>query len=158
MKKITHIKRLRIHTRLPVVIPERITSEFINLLCKSRFLSTVVIHCNHPNEIDQSVMSALDPLRQSKITLLNQSVLLKNINDNAETLIHLSERLFESGILPYYLNLLDRVEGAWHFEVNEIKAKNLVLHLMERLPGYLVPKLVREIPGALAKTAVPVTL
>ncbi|MFW0072400.1 MAG: EF-P beta-lysylation protein EpmB [Coxiella-like endosymbiont] len=157
-EKITHIKRLRIHTRLPVVIPERITSEFINLLCESRFLSTVVIHCNHPNEIDQSVISALDPLRQSKITLLNQSVLLKNINDNAETLIHLSERLFESGILPYYLNLLDRVEGAWHFEVNEIKAKNLVLHLMKRLPGYLVPKLVREIPGALAKTAVPVTL
>ena len=157
-EKITHIKRLRIHTRLPIVIPERITSEFIDLLCKSRFLSTVVVHCNHPNEIDQSVISAFDLLRQSKITLLNQSVLLKNINDNAETLVHLSERLFESGILPYYLNLLDRVEGAWHFEVNEIKAKNLVLNLMKRLPGYLVPKLVREIPGALAKTAVPVTL
>ena len=155
---ITHVKRLRIHTRLPVVIPERITSEFVNLLCKSRFLSTVVIHCNHPNEIDQSVISAFEPLRQSKITLLNQSVLLKNINDNAETLTHLSERLFEVGILPYYLNLLDRVEGAWHFEVNENEARNLVANLMRRLPGYLVPKLVREIPGALAKTACPVTL
>lgn len=157
-EKITHIKRLRIHTRFPIVIPERITSEFIHLLCKSRFLSTVVIHCNHPNEIDQSVISAFDPLRQSKITLLNQSVLLKHINDNAETLICLSERLFESGILPYYLNLLDRVEGTWHFEVNEIEAKNLVVNLMKRLPGYLVPKLVREIPGTLAKTIIPVTL
>ena len=157
-EKIMHIKRLRIHTRLPVVIPERITSTFVDLLCKSRFLSTVVVHCNHPNEIDQSVINAFDLLRQSKIILLNQSVLLKDINDNAETLIHLSERLFESGILPYYLNLLDKVEGAWHFEVNEIKAKSLVLHLMKRLPGYLVPKLVREIPGALSKIAVPIIL
>ncbi|QTS84212.1 L-lysine 2,3-aminomutase [Coxiella endosymbiont of Amblyomma nuttalli] len=153
IEMITHIKRLRIHTRLPVVIPERITSAFIDLLRKSRFLSTVVIHCNHPNEIDQSVINAFDPLCQSKITLLNQSVLLKSINDNAETLAHLSERLFEAGILPYYLHFLDRVKGAWHFEVSELEAKNLLANLMKRLPGYLVPKLVREIPNTLAKTA-----
>ena len=158
VETIPSIKRLRIHTRLPIVIPERITAEFINLLNNTRLLPTVVVHCNHPNEIDKTVITAFDSLRQSKITLLNQSVLLKKINDNVETLIHLSERLFEAGVLPYYLHLLDRVQGAAHFEVDETDAQSLVASLIKCLPGYLVPKLVREIPGHPAKMPISIIL
>lgn len=152
---ITTIKRLRIHTRLPIVIPERITTELIRILSSTRLKTTVVIHCNHPNEINQAVIDALDPLHSSKITLLNQSILLRKINDNSKVLIHLSERLFDAGVLPYYLHLLDPVEGAAHFNVNEDKARHLMAAMMKHLPGYLVPKLVREIPGALSKVPIP---
>ena len=152
VQDILTIKRLRIHTRLPIVIPERVTPELVNLLSCTRLQTTVVIHCNHPNEINQTVINALSSLRGSKVSLLNQSVLLKNVNDDSKTLIDLSERLFDAGVLPYYLNLLDHVTGGAHFEVSEQKAQWFIAEMMTHLPGYLVPKFVREIPGALSKT------
>lgn len=151
VETIVQLKRLRIHTRLPIVIPERITNELINLLNHTRLLPTIVIHCNHPNEIDESVVVALRSLQKTRTTLLNQSVLLKNINDHEEILICLSENLFEVGVLPYYLHLLDKVQGAAHFEVSETRAQCLITEMTKRLPGYLVPKLVREIANAPAK-------
>lgn len=158
VETIAQLKRLRIHTRLPIVIPKRITDELINLLNQTRLLPTIVIHCNHPNEIDESVVVALRSLQQTRITLLNQSVLLKNINDHEETLICLSENLFEAGVLPYYLHLLDKVQGAAHFEVSEAQAQYLITEMTKRLPGYLVPKLVREIADAPAKVPLTITL
>ena len=157
VETISQLKRLRIHTRLPIVIPERITNEFIKLLNHTRLLPTIVIHCNHPNEIDESVVAALCSLQRTRATLLNQSVLLKNINDHEETLICLSENLFEAGVLPYYLHLLDRVQGAAHFEVSEAQAQCLIAEMIKRLPGYLVPKLVREIVDAPAKVPIAIT-
>ncbi|MBT8506636.1 EF-P beta-lysylation protein EpmB [Coxiella-like endosymbiont of Rhipicephalus sanguineus] len=154
LEKITHLKRLRIHTRLPIVIPERITNEFIHLLDHMGLLPTIVIHCNHPNEIDKSVTTTLRSLQRTRTTLLNQSVLLKNVNDQVETLIRLSENLFEAGVLPYYLHLLDRVQGASHFEVSKVQAQYLIAEMIKRLPGYLVPKLVQEIADAPAKIPV----
>lgn len=150
---IAHVKILRIHTRLPVVLPERITGALINILTSSRLQPVVVIHCNHPREIDGSVQRALAALRQAHITLLNQFVLLRNINDNAETLITLCQQLFSHGVLPYYLHLLDPVQGAEHFSTNATKAKELISQLTAHLPGYLVPKLVQETAGAPAKVA-----
>ncbi len=158
IEKIPSLKRLRIHTRLPIVIPERVTDCLVNLLSQTRLSSSIVLHCNHAQEIDATVIKSLHPLRESKIILLNQSVLLKNINDTADALITLSERLFESGVLPYYLHLLDPVHGTAHFDVSEAKAKILLAEMTRQLPGYLVPKLVREIPGAPAKKVVPVTV
>lgn len=148
LETIPHIKRLRIHTRLPIVIPQRITPELMNWIRHSRFQMIMVLHCNHPNEIDNTVLQALKKLRETNITLLNQSVLLKNINDHAETLVQLSKKLFEAGVLPYYLHLLDKVDGAAHFDVSEEKAKQLMAEIKKQLPGFLVPKLAREIPGA----------
>ncbi|MFW0074336.1 MAG: EF-P beta-lysylation protein EpmB [Coxiella endosymbiont of Dermacentor silvarum] len=158
LETIVHLKRLRIHTRLPIVIPERITDELINLLEYTRLSPTIVIHCNHPNEIDESVAKAFHSLRKTRVTLLNQSVLLKNINDKAEILIRLSEDLFEVGVLPYYLHLLDQVQGAAHFEVSEAQTRYLIAEIIKHLPGYLVPKLVREISDAPAKVPVSITL
>lgn len=147
LESIRHLKRLRIHTRMPVLLPERITPELLSLLERIRFKTIIVIHCNHPSEISENVLSALNLLKSRGIILLNQAVLLKEINDNSDVLIALNERLFEAGVLPYYLHLLDPVQGARHFEVDEEKAKTIMSDLMKRLPGYLVPKLVREIPG-----------
>ncbi len=141
------IKRLRFHTRLPVVIPERITDELVAMLANSRLQTVMVIHCNHPNEIDAHFSHYLGKLRRSQTQLLNQSVLLKKVNDDAQVLATLSERLFAAGILPYYLFLLDKVNGAGHFEVPEARAKALIKAVAARLPGYLVPKLARETPG-----------
>ncbi len=151
LEKITHLKRLRIHTRLPIVIPERITEQFIKSLTQTRLQPVIVFHCNHANEIDDSVMQAFNLLRAANITLLNQSVLLKGINDSVSALVNLSETLFNSGVLPYYLHLLDPVQGSAHFFVEEQKASELVWQLMQELPGYLVPKLVKEVAGAPAK-------
>lgn len=151
---IPHVKRLRIHTRLPVVIPQRVNNELLNWLTETRLQTVMVIHCNHANEIDSQVEKALQQLRNHGITLLNQSVLLKGINDDLLSLTHLSERLFEVGVLPYYLHLLDKVQGAAHFDIDENQASQLVGKLTNRLPGYLVPKLVREIAGKPAKTPV----
>ena len=118
-------------------------------------LSTVlVVHSNHANELDLAVERGLAALRPELTALLNQSVLLRGVNDDAEALARLSERLFACGALPYYLHLLDRVAGAAHFDVDEETAKTLVAALRARLPGYLVPRLVREIPGRLSKTSV----
>lgn len=152
LAQISHVKILRIHTRLPIVIPERITSELLSTLTSTRLLAVMVLHCNHGNEIDCSVIKAMQSLRAANITLLNQAVLLKDVNDNEDSLINLSKKLFEAGILPYYLHVLDKVTGTAHFEVNEDHAKELVWNITQRLPGYLVPKLVKEIFGVGAKT------
>ena len=151
---IPHVKRLRVHTRLPIVIPARITEQCINWLSDTRLQTTMVIHSNHPNELDEAVEKALKNLRRVGVTLLNQAVLLKGINDDGATLVRLSERLFEVGVLPYYLHLLDKVSGAAHFEVDENHAVSLRDVMLAQLPGYLVPRLVREIPGQPHKTTV----
>lgn len=149
---IPHIRRLRLHTRLPVVLPARVTAELAGLLASVRPRVAVVIHANHPQEIDAAVGTALARLRQAGATLLNQAVLLRGVNDDAETLVRLSETLFEHGVLPYYLHLLDKARGTAHFDVPENEARRLLADLRARLPGYLVPKLVREVAGEPCKT------
>ena len=149
---IPHIRRLRIHTRLPIVLPERVDAELVDWLSHLPFGRVVVVHANHANELDATVAHAAAGLRAAGATLLNQSVLLRGVNDDADALQALSERLFECGVLPYYLHQLDRVAGAAHFEVGDDRARALVDRLAARLPGYLVPRLVREIPGAASKT------
>ncbi|WNC69113.1 EF-P beta-lysylation protein EpmB [Thalassotalea nanhaiensis] len=154
LNQIKHLTRLRIHTRLPVVIPQRITPQLVDILTQGRLKPVMVFHINHSNEIDDIFDRALEPLREKRITLLNQSVLLKNINDNADTLCQLSEQLFAVGILPYYLHLLDPVSGAAHFDVKPDKAIQIAKHMMATLPGFLMPKLVQEIAGEANKTAI----
>jgi L-lysine 2,3-aminomutase len=149
---ISHIKTLRIHTRLPIVLPERITSELIQILSHSQKRIVIVVHSNHANEIDETVSVALQKLRTANIVLLNQTVLLRGINDSAETQIELIETLFDEGILPYYLHLPDKVQSTAHFDVAELDAQMIMSTLLEKLPGYLVPRLVREIPGEKSKT------
>lgn len=144
---IAHVRTLRIHTRLPVVIPSRITDKLVEL-CKNLPLQVVIVlHCNHANELDDSVEQALAKLRMASVTLLNQAVLLKGINDKVEVLTELSERLFSQGVLPYYLHLLDKVQGTVHFEVATQAGLDLIQAMQERLPGYLVPRLAREEAG-----------
>jgi len=151
---IAHVKRLRIHSRLPVVIPERVTDTLLDAITHTDLQTIMVIHCNHAREIDESVVFALAALRRRNITLLNQAVLLSGINDSLEAQLSLCQRLFATGTLPYYLHLLDKVQGAAHFDVPESKARLLLAELSARLPGYLVPKLVREIAGADSKVGV----
>jgi EF-P beta-lysylation protein EpmB len=152
LASIPHVERLRIHTRLPIVLPERIDDEFIAWLGALPFGRIVVVHANHANEIDDAVLDAFARLRAAGATVLNQSVLLRGVNDDVDALKRLSERLFDGGALPYYLHQLDRVRGAAHFEVDDVRAIDLVRRLAARLPGYLVPKLVREVAGAPSKT------
>lgn len=149
---IPHIRRVRVHTRLPVVIPQRVSDALIEWLSGSRLQAVVVIHVNHPAELDTHTQQALERLKAAGVTLLNQSVILKGVNDNARVLAKLSERLFECGVLPYYLHAFDPVAGAHHFEVSDNKARELVRQLITSLPGFLVPRLVREIPGRAGKT------
>jgi len=144
---IPHVTRLRIHTRLPVVLPERIDAPFVEWLKALRLQKVVVLHANHANEFDDTVDEACTRLRETGATLLNQAVLLKGINDDADTLVGMSERMFAAGVLPYYLHQLDRVQGAAHFEVTDTRAQALIECMRNRLPGYLVPKLVREVGG-----------
>ncbi len=151
LEQLPQLKRLRFHTRLPIVIPERITDEFTQILANSRLQSVIVLHCNHPNEIDTHFSRHVKKLTDNGVQLLNQSVLLKNINDDAETLQALSEKLFDYRIMPYYLFLLDRVSGTAHFEVSETVAQQLIRDVAAKLPGYLVPKLTRETPGLKSK-------
>lgn len=155
---IPHVERLRVHTRNPVVLPERVDSRLLAWLSGTRLRTAVVVHANHAREIDGAVRGAFARLRDAGATLLNQSVLLAGVNDSADALVELSETLFEAGALPYYLHLLDRVRGAAHFEVPEDRARRLLGEAAARLPGYLVPRLVREVPGAPAKVAVPTLL
>jgi EF-P beta-lysylation protein EpmB len=151
---IHHVKRLRIHSRLPVVLPERVTAGLCNALTGTRLHIAMVTHANHAQELDGSVQSACARLRDCDTVLLNQSVLLRGVNDRVEVLRELSGRLFEIGVLPYYLHLLDRVNGAAHFDVPEPQAARLVRALQAAVPGYLVPRLVRETPGAPGKTPI----
>jgi len=150
--QISHVKRLRLHTRLPIVLPERITPSFLELITALTLTPIVVIHANHPLEIHASVKAVLLDLKNAGVQLLNQTVLLKGINDDLATLINLSETLFDAGVLPYYLHLLDKVAGAAHFDLADQHAYRLHQALSERLPGYLVPRLVRDEAGKPAKT------
>lgn len=154
LETIPHIKWLRLHTRLPVVLPSRINNSLLQWMEKSRFRITVVIHANHAQELGFREKQALQQLQQINITLLNQSVLLKGINDNTSAQVDLSHRLHDSGVLPYYLHLLDKVEGAMHFDVDHRKACEIMDNMRIQLPGFLVPRLVREETGASSKTAI----
>jgi EF-P beta-lysylation protein EpmB len=154
LEDIPHIKRLRIHTRQPVVLPSRVDAALLAWLKACRLQKVVVLHVNHAREMDQTVRDACERLRGAGATLLNQTVLLRGVNDSAEALSDLSEALFIGQVLPYYLNLLDPVAGAAHFDVLETRALELMTEIRARLPGYLVPKLVREVPGAPSKMPV----
>ena len=158
IEAIPHIKRLRIHTRLPVVIPSRITTELISWFTQTRLKPVMVLHVNHANEIDTGLAKSMQKLKQAGVTLLNQAVLLKGINDTADQQIALNEGLFEIGVMPYYLHVLDKVQGAEHFDSPDSKAKELMRELIKRQPGYLVPKLVREIGGQPGKTPLDLQL
>ncbi len=148
---IPHIKRLRIHTRMPIVMPERITPEFVKWVNCLTLKPIIVMHCNHPQEINGEVITAMNALARAGATLLNQSVLLKGVNDSVEILVALSEALFAAGIQPYYLHMLDKVQGAAHFDLERQIAQGLHWEVAKRLPGYLVPKLVCAQAGAPAK-------
>lgn len=152
---IPHLKRLRIHTRLPVVLPSRIDDGLLAWLSGTRLSPVVVIHANHPAEFSPDVVMACRRLRDVGVTVLNQSVLLKGVNDAVEVLAALSEALFGAGVLPYYLHVLDHVAGAGHFLVDDQRARELHTGVAARLPGYLVPRLVREEPGQAGKTPLP---
>lgn len=148
---IPHLRKLRVHTRLPITIPSRITDTLLRALTMTKLTPVIVFHINHPNEIDAELRTALDRCRSAGIMLLNQSVLLRGINDDAATLGELSEALFAASVLPYYVHLLDPVDGAAHFDVSVKKAVSIAADLREHLPGYLMPRFVREIAGESAK-------
>lgn len=154
IEAIPHVKRLRIHTRLPIVLPARITPDFVARLKASPLNVVTVVHANHSQEINEEVGSALRLLHGGNLHVLNQSVLLKGVNDNGKALIDLSEALFQYGVMPYYLHQLDPVKGSHHFEVDDSKAMKLMETLRKELPGFLVPKLVRELAGEPSKTPV----
>lgn len=149
---LTQIKTVRFHTRLPVVIPERIDDEFLNIIKNLPYQIVMVVHANHPQELDVNFDDAMRQLQRQNVHCLNQSVLLKGINDNLAVLTQLSSRLFQASVLPYYLHVLDKVQGAAHFYHDDSHAKQLHEQLRLELPGYLVPKLVREINGERSKT------
>jgi EF-P beta-lysylation protein EpmB len=151
---IPHVHTLRIHSRLPVVLPQRVTGDLLAGLRRLTLRKVLVLHSNHPCELDADVDAALAALTGAGVTLLNQAVLLRGVNDDSGTLASLSERLHRAGVLPYYLHLLDRVHGTAHFEVSQTTAEALMEALRARLPGYLVPRLVREIPGEPGKTVI----
>jgi len=151
LENIPHISRLRIHSRLPVVLPDRITDRLVDRLAGSRFNVCLVIHANHANEIGPAEFNALNRLKQAGILLLNQAVLLHGINQLVEDQVNLSESLYNAGVLPYYLHLLDPVQGAAHFDVQKEVGISLITQLQNQLPGFLVPRLVREIAGEMSK-------
>lgn len=151
LQRVKHVTRLRIHTRLPVVLPDRITDSFIDWTRSLQQQLVMVLHVNHPNELHPDVTTAVQRLKPTT-TLLSQSVILKDVNDNVETLVKLCEKLFEACILPYYLHVLDKVEGTAHFDIDLSSAKKLHEGLQQSLAGYLVPRLVREDAGKLSKT------
>ena len=148
---IPHLRRLRIHSRLPIVVPERVDDGLMGWLTALPWPVTLVVHANHANEFDGTVDAALGRLRAAGVHLLNQAVLLRGVNDSVDALAALSERGFRAGVLPYYLHQLDRVAGVAHFEVDDAHARALHAGLAARLSGYLVPRLVREIPGDTGK-------
>ena len=157
IQRIPHVRRLRVHTRQPVVLPSRVDAGLTEWLTQLRLPVVFVLHVNHANEIDADVRAACGLLRDSGVTLLNQTVLLRGINDDAGVLADLSRALFEAGALPYYLHVLDHVRGAAHFDVPEERARLIAGQLAAQLPGYLVPRLAREIYGAPAKVTLAPT-
>jgi len=150
--QIPHVRRLRIHTRLPIVIPQRVTEELIDRLVSTRLSVYVVVHVNHAQELDRSVLEALAGLVDAGLVVLNQSVLLRGVNDSLDSLVKLSERLVDHRVMPYYLHQLDRVAGASHYEVPEEEGLRLVREMRKHLPGYAVPRYVRETAGETHKT------
>jgi EF-P beta-lysylation protein EpmB len=152
LDQVPQLQRIRIHTRTPIVLPERVNNSLIEVLQQVRKPLVTVLHCNHANEVDARVSRAISLLKPCSTSLLNQAVLLKGINDSALALVDLSEKLFTAGVLPYYLHQLDPVAGAAHFAVSDAKAREYLREAATRLPGYLVPRLVREQAGAAAKT------
>ncbi|HYE08058.1 MAG TPA: EF-P beta-lysylation protein EpmB [Planctomycetota bacterium] len=150
---IPHLRRLRIHSRLPVVLPERIDDALLDWFTGTRLAPVLVLHANHPHEVDDAVAAACARARARGVVLLNQSVLLRGVNDDVDSLSELSHRLFAAGVQPYYLHALDRVSGAAHFAVDDARAKDLMRGLAARLPGYLLPRWVREVPGESGKVA-----
>jgi len=151
LETMPHVRRLRIHTRLPIVLPSRVTDELVATLSRTRLACVVVVHANHPAELDPTVAAAIARLADARPILFNQAVLLAGVNDSVEVLTELSERLVDLGIVPYYLHLLDRVQGTAAFEVDESSARALHEQLRATLPGYAVPRLAREVPGEPAK-------
>ncbi|MEC5317597.1 EF-P beta-lysylation protein EpmB [Brenneria populi subsp. brevivirga] len=158
LETIPHLKRLRIHSRLPVVIPARVTEALCQRLSRTPLQVLLVTHINHAQEIDPDFTQSMARLRHAGVTLLNQSVLLRGVNDDADTLAELSNALFDAGILPYYLHVLDRVQGAAHFLVEDEEARTLVKALLTKVSGYLVPRLAREIGGEASKTPLDLEL
>ncbi|WP_276739515.1 EF-P beta-lysylation protein EpmB [Pantoea septica] len=158
LAQIPHLKRLRIHSRLPVVIPARITDGLCQMLAETRLQVLMVTHINHAQEIDASLAAAMQQLKRAGVTLLNQSVLLRGVNNDAQALADLSNALFDAGILPYYLHVLDKVQGAAHFYVSDEEARALVRTLLTQVSGYMVPKLAREIGGEPSKTPLDLQL
>lgn len=156
LESITHLKRVRIHTRYPIVEPQRVTQQFLRMLENSRLQAIMVLHINHANEIGKDNQKCLKQLYNHRVTLLNQSVLLKNVNNSVDALLKLSESLIDNNIHPYYLHMLDRVQGSAHFEVSEPEAISIYQQLRNELPGYMLPRLVREIPGEHCKLPVEV--
>ncbi|HST44909.1 MAG TPA: KamA family radical SAM protein, partial [Luteimonas sp.] len=151
LRGIAHLRRLRIHSRLPIVLPERVDAGLLAWLRALPWPVVVVVHANHGNEFDASVAAAVSALRDAGATVLNQAVLLAGVNDTLQAQVELAERGFACGVLPYYLHQLDRVAGAAHFEVDDARALSLHAGLRAALPGYLVPKLVREVAGEASK-------
>lgn len=153
LQEIAHLRLLRLHTRMPIVLPERVCPELLSWLHAIRLKTVIVVHCNHAQELNSEVKEAMGLLRQAGVTLLNQTVLLKGVNDTVDALVDLSVALFDCGILPYYLFTLDKVQGTAHFDLPLTEAKALHKAMAARLPGYLVPKLAQEVPGEPAKVA-----
>jgi EF-P beta-lysylation protein EpmB len=151
---VPHLARLRVHTRLPIVIPERVTDELIGWLRGTRLAPVFVVHANHSAELDEACGAALGRLVDGGVPVLNQSVLLRGVNDDPDALMRLSERLLELRVLPYYLHQLDRVRGSAHFHVSEERGREIVDEMRRRLPGYAVPRYVRETPGSASKEPV----
>ena len=158
LESIPHIKRLRIHSRLPIVIPARITDTLISRFERSSLQILLVNHINHANEIGAEFRTAMANLRRVGVTLLNQSVLLRGVNDNAQALANLSNALFDAGVMPYYLHVLDKVQGAAHFLISDDEAREIVRELLTLVSGYMVPKLAREIGGERSKTPLDLQL
>jgi KamA family protein len=150
---VPHLRRLRVHTRLPVMIPSRVTDGLLAWLTGARLTPVMVIHANHAQELDAAVGEALGRLREAGVMLLNQAVLLRGVNDSVDAQAALSLRLIELGVTPYYLHQLDRVQGAAHFEVPIARGREIVAELRRQLPGYAVPQYVQEQPGAAHKVA-----
>ncbi len=151
LENISHLTTLRIHSRIPIMTPSRITDEFVEMLSGLRLQSVIVTHCNHAQEIDSSVVRAISKLKNSGVTVLNQAVLLKGVNDSVKVLKDLSEAIFAAGAIPYYLHALDKVQGAAHFDVSIEEGRRLIAELEGLVPGYLVPTLVCEEAGAKSK-------
>jgi L-lysine 2,3-aminomutase len=158
LEALPHVKRLRIHSRLPIVIPARITDALVTRFAQSRLQILLVNHINHAREIDDEFRAAMARLRQAGVTLLNQSVLLRGVNNDAQTLADLSNALFDAGVMPYYLHVLDKVQGAAHFLVSDDEARAIMRELLTLISGYMVPKLAREIGGEPSKTPLDLQL